>query len=123
MHAGSATRDPSKNITSTRRTSVAVFDTEAQAMGLLFYKWSSSNQWGDWVGFHYSYDGVALIAERGLSGQGVGYRIMALDVTGDIASEIKVSNYRRLVHGWEVPVSPRDPPGSQGWGESPECVV
>jgi hypothetical protein len=97
---------------------VAVLDSDVGAMGVLLYRWNGNAS--SWNGFPRSYDGVALIVERGLGNGTAGYRLMAMDfktpLTG-VRGNKTASNYRRLVHGWELPISPRDPPGSPGWGK------
>eukprot|EP00882_Tetradesmus_deserticola_P018747 GHRQ01020133.1.p1 GENE.GHRQ01020133.1~~GHRQ01020133.1.p1 ORF type:complete len:474 (+),score=83.01 GHRQ01020133.1:365-1786(+) len=95
--------------------SLLAFEKAKMPVGLRFYvnnpayRQAAGNV--PWRGFVPSYNSTALIVEHGASGG----RLVAVDLNGKSGS-MAASNYRRLVHGWELPVSPLAPAGSPGWG-------
>jgi hypothetical protein len=96
---------------------VLAIEPEKEPIGFRFYVTRKEASAGDpkvrWQGFVPSYNNTALIAEHGMSSG----RIAAVDLTGE-SGKMVASNYRRLVHGWELPVSPRNmTDGSPGMGE------
>uniref|UniRef100_A0A383WI23 Uncharacterized protein n=1 Tax=Tetradesmus obliquus TaxID=3088 RepID=A0A383WI23_TETOB len=91
---------------------VLAFEASKEPIGIRFYTINRRN--GTWQGFQDSYNNSAFIAEHGIRSG----RIVAVDLTGTSGNMV-ASNYRSVVSGWELPVSPKNitvTANSPGWG-------
>ncbi|WIA42866.1 hypothetical protein OEZ86_008790 [Tetradesmus obliquus] len=91
---------------------VLAFEASKEPIGIRFYTINRRN--GTWQGFQDSYNNSAFIAEHGIRSG----RIVAVDLTGTSGNMV-ASNYRSVVTGWELPVSPKNitvTTNSPGWG-------
>ncbi|WIA22409.1 hypothetical protein OEZ85_004715 [Tetradesmus obliquus] len=91
---------------------VLAFEASKEPIGIRFYTINCRN--GTWQGFQDSYNNSAFIAEHGIRSG----RIVAVDLTGTSGNMV-ASNYRSVVTGWELPVSPKNitvTANSPGWG-------